>query len=102
MKRTHVFISGRVQGVWFRAHTREKAEELGISGWVRNLPDGRVEAVFEGEDEKVDEMVKWCHRGPKVDEMVKWCHRGPPLSRVEKVDVEYETPKGEKGFTIRY
>ncbi|HDN50998.1 MAG TPA: acylphosphatase [Thermoplasmatales archaeon] len=89
MKRTHVFISGRVQGVWFRAHTREKAEELGISGWVRNLPDGRVEAVFEGEDEKVDEMVKWCHRGP-------------PLSRVEKVDVEYETPKGEKGFTIRY
>ena len=89
MKRTHVFISGRVQGVWFRAHTREKAEELGISGWVRNLPDGRVEAVFEGEDEKVDEMVKWCHRGP-------------PLSRVEKVDVEYETPKGEKCFTIRY
>lgn len=89
MKRTHVFISGRVQGVWFRAHTREKAEELGISGWVQNLPDGRVEAVFEGEDEKVDEMVKWCHRGP-------------PLSRVEKVDVEYETPKGEKGFTIRY
>jgi len=89
MKRAHVFISGRVQGVWFRAHTREKAEELGLSGWVRNLHDGRVEAVFEGEDKEVDEMVKWCHRGP-------------PLSRVEKVDVEYEPPKGEKGFTIRY
>ena len=89
MKRVHVFISGRVQGVWFRAHTREKAEELGLSGWVRNLHDGRVEAVFEGEDKEVDEMVKWCHRGP-------------PLSRVEKVDVEYEPPKGETGFAIKY
>lgn len=89
MKRAHVVISGRVQGVWFRAHTRERAEKLGISGWVRNLPDGRVEAVFEGPDERVDEMVKWCHRGS-------------PLSKVDRVDVTYESPQGEAGFTIRY
>ncbi|NOZ59153.1 MAG: acylphosphatase, partial [Euryarchaeota archaeon] len=60
---THVFISGRVQGVFYREYTRRKAQELGVKGWVRNLPDGRVEAVFEGEDRAVDEMVRWCWEG---------------------------------------
>jgi len=62
--RVHVWIEGRVQGVCFRAYTQERAEQLGLTGWVRNLPDGRVEAIFEGEEVKVRDMVKWCHRGP--------------------------------------
>ncbi|NIA10240.1 MAG: acylphosphatase [Nitrospiraceae bacterium] len=89
MKRAHVFISGKVQGVWFRASAKEKAEQLMLSGWARNLPDGRVEAVFEGGDKAVDEMVKWCHRGP-------------PLARVDNVEVKYETPQGERGFSVKY
>jgi Acylphosphatases len=80
--RAHVWISGRVQGVFFRAHTKEVAEKLGLTGWVRNLPDGRVEAVFEGEEEAVKEAIEWCKRGP-------------PLARVEKVEVRYEDPTGE-------
>jgi acylphosphatase len=64
-KRVHVFISGRVQGVWFRRSTREMADLLGLVGWVRNTPDGRVEAVFEGPVAQVDEMLKWCHVGPR-------------------------------------
>jgi len=80
--RAHVWISGRVQGVFFRAHTKEVAEKLGLTGWVRNLPDGRVEAVFEGEEDAVKEAIEWCKRGP-------------PLARVEKVEVRYEDPTGE-------
>ena len=90
MKRVHVFISGKVQGVFFRAYTKQKADELGVKGWVRNLPDGRVEAVFEGEDSKVDQMVKWC-----------W--EGSPLSKVKNVEIREEEYKGEsKNFEIRY
>ncbi|MBS1263293.1 MAG: Acylphosphatase [Methanonatronarchaeales archaeon] len=89
MDRAHVFVSGRVQGVFYRAGTRERARELGVSGWVRNLPDGRVEAVFEGE-------------GSKVDEMLKWCRDGSAAARVETVEVEREEPKGLKGFEVRY
>ncbi len=89
MKRAHVRIYGKVQGVWFRAHTKEMAEKLDIKGWVRNVPDGSVEAVFEGDDEKVEKIIKWCHRGP-------------PLARVERVEVEYEEPKGEERFEIKY
>ncbi|HHH77727.1 MAG TPA: acylphosphatase [Thermoplasmatales archaeon] len=89
MKRAHVLISGRVQGVWFRASTRDRAESLHLSGWVRNLVDGRVEAVFEGDDGRVDEMVKWCHEGP-------------PMAVVEDVEVGYGKPQGERGFEIRY
>jgi acylphosphatase len=62
--RMHVVISGRVQGVFFRASTAEKADELGLTGWVKNTPDGSVEAVFEGEEGAVDEMLAWCHQGP--------------------------------------
>ena len=65
-ERAHVRISGQVQGVFFRDSTRQKAEELGLAGWVKNLPDGRVEAVFEGPAEKVREMIRWCEEGPRT------------------------------------
>jgi acylphosphatase len=64
MKRMHVIVSGRVQGVFFRAYTRETALALKLTGWVRNLPDGRVETVFEGEDTNVQSMLQWCKKGP--------------------------------------
>ena len=70
----HVLIFGRVQGVWFRASTKQKAEELGLKGWVRNIDDDCVEAVFQGDEKKVNEMITWCHHGP-------------PLANVKKVDV---------------
>ena len=89
MKRAHVRIYGRVQGVFFRANTKEMAEKLGVAGWVRNLPDGSVEAVFEGDENAVEQIVEWCHRGPA-------------MAKVEEVYVEYEEPKGEKGFRIIY
>lgn len=62
----HVFVSGRVQGVGYRASTYQVAQQLGLKGWVRNLPDGRVEAVFEGDKGSVDRMVDWCHQGPSA------------------------------------
>ena len=62
--RAHIFISGNVQGVFFRSNTESKASELGLRGWVRNLGDGRVEAVFEGPEDKIDEIVEWCRTGP--------------------------------------
>ncbi len=80
--RAHVYISGRVQGVFFRANTRRVAKSLGLKGFVRNLPDGRVEAVFEGEEEAVKRAIEWCHRGP-------------PLARVDKVEVHWEEPRGD-------
>jgi len=87
--RVHVFISGKVQGVFFRSSTKDKAEELGVRGWVRNLADGRVEAVFEGEKESVDKMVGWCSKGPVY-------------ARVAGVGVIPEQYKGEfSGFLLR-
>lgn len=65
MKRVHVFVSGRVQGVFYRAFTREHAVKLGLKGFVRNLRDGRVEAVFEGDEEKIKKMIELLKRGPK-------------------------------------
>ena len=62
--RVHLFITGRVQGVFFRACTREEAQKRKLTGWVKNLYDGRVEAVLEGEEEAVQSMISWCHRGP--------------------------------------
>jgi acylphosphatase len=82
-----VFVSGQVQGVFFRAECASRARERGLGGFVRNLPDGRVEAVFEGDHAKVDAMVEWCHTGPR------WAH-------VEKVDVSEEEPKGETEFRV--
>ena len=62
--RVHIFISGRVQGVFFRQKTKQQAERLDVTGWVRNLPDGRVEAVFEGEEKAVKALEEYCHHGP--------------------------------------
>ncbi|PSQ33516.1 acylphosphatase [Halobacteriales archaeon SW_10_68_16] len=87
--RAHVYVSGRVQGVYFRATTREEAREAGVDGWVRNLPDGRVEAVFEGPREDVEEMVAFCHEGSST-------------ARVEDVEVTYEDLQGEAGFEVRW
>jgi len=71
MAKKHVLISGRVQGVYYRDYTRREAEKLGVKGWVRNLPDGRVEAIFEGLDEAVEKMISWCHRGSPRAEVTK-------------------------------
>lgn len=86
--RAHVLISGRVQGVGYRFSTQDVASVYSLAGWVRNLPDGRVEAVFEGD------------RAP-VEDMIQWCHKGPPHAQVNEVKVEYEPPEGLKGFEIR-
>ena len=86
--RSHVYVSGRVQGVFFRAHAAREAMRLGLVGWVRNLPDERVEAVFEGERAKVEEMISWCRRGPKA-------------AKVEGLKLEYASPTGEfSGFEV--
>ena len=81
--RRHVWISGLVQGVFFRQATRRRARELGLAGWVRNLPDGRVEAVFQGPPRAVEAMVEWCHQGPPsaIVERVESCAEPtePPL-----------------------
>ena len=87
MKRLRVLVSGTVQGVWFRESARREAERQGVAGWVRNLPDGRVEAAFEGP-------------APGVEAMVQWCHRGPPNAAVERVEALPEEPQGESGFRV--
>ncbi len=69
---TRAFISGKVQGVWFRESTKQEAERLGVHGWVRNLDDGRVEAVLAGPDDAVAKLLEWCHHGPdaaRVDQV---------------------------------
>jgi acylphosphatase len=86
--RAHVFVTGRVQGVSYRANTRDTAREAGVSGWVENLDDGRVEAVFEGDDESVERLVEWCHSGS-------------PAADVESVDAEYGDPEGLSEFEVR-
>ena len=87
-ERAHVYVSGQVQGVSFRDATRQQAKELGLGGWVRNLQDGRVEAVFEGESETVRQMIEWCESGPSSAD-------------VDDVSVEQETPEGLSGFEVR-
>ena len=69
MKRVRATVSGRVQGVWYRAHTREKAVGLGIVGFVRNLPDGTVEIVAQGDDAQVDTLMDWARVGPPMAEV---------------------------------
>lgn len=86
--RAHVFVSGRVQGVFYRTTTRDQARDAGVEGWVRNLDDGRVEAVFEGPESAVESMVEWCHTGSS-------------RARVDDVEVTYEAPEGLDGFEIR-
>lgn len=88
MKRARVRITGRVQGVGFRYAVRARAASLDLGGWVRNLHDGTVEAVFEGDPERVDSMVEWCRRGPSGAD-------------VADVDVHWEEPAGERGFAVQ-
>ncbi len=88
--RAHIVVSGRVQGVFFRSETQDEAHRRNVTGWVRNLPDGRVEAVFEGEK-------------PVVDALIAFCRRGPSGAKVAKIDVAWEPPLSEfKTFSIRY
>jgi acylphosphatase len=84
--RAHVFVSGLVQGVGYRYTTVQQARKLGLNGWVRNLTDSRVEAVFEGEQAAVEEMIRWCHRGPSA-------------AVVKDVSIEIEEMEGLSGFT---
>lgn len=86
--RAHVFVSGTVQGVYYRATTQEEANKRNVDGWVKNLDDGRVEAVFEGPSTAVEAMVEWCQTGS-------------PRADVSDVTVEYTDPEGEAGFRIR-
>ena len=87
--RAHVWIAGRVQGVAFRAYTIDEAAAKEVTGWVRNTPDGRVEAVFEGEKRAVEGMIAWCRKGP-------------PAARVSSVEVVWEKPQGELDFGVRH
>jgi acylphosphatase len=80
--RAHVFVSGKVQGVYFRQNTQQNAQEHGVLGWVRNLADSRVEAVFEGDKDAVSKVVEWCRHGPAA-------------ARVDGVDVKNEKYTGE-------
>jgi acylphosphatase len=87
--RAHVIIKGIVQGVYFRAETKDAADRVGVTGWVRNRPEGTVEAVFEGTRQQVEAAIEWC-----------W--KGSPASRVEDVAVSWEPYRGESGqFVIR-
>jgi acylphosphatase len=86
--RRHVVVHGRVQGVFFRDSTRQRARQHGVAGWVRNNWDGTVEAVFEGEPEAVERLVEFCRRGPRGAE-------------VERVGVADEEPEGLSGFDVR-
>jgi len=88
MTRRRVVVHGRVQGVFFRGSTLERAREVGVNGWVRNRPDGTVEAVFEGSAEQVAEMVRYCREGP-------------PWARVERIQEFEEAPEDLGGFGIR-
>ena len=89
-KAYHLLISGRVQGVFFRANTRKQARALGLTGWVRNLPDDRVEALFEGEQHAAEAMVAWCRTGA-------------PPARVDHLEVAEESATGGfAGFEILY
>ncbi|MEA2090045.1 MAG: acylphosphatase [Thermoproteota archaeon] len=88
--RAHVLVSGRVQGVFFRSETQHEARRRNVTGWVRNLPDGRLEAVFEGEKDGVEKLIEFCNRGP-------------PMGRVTNVEVRWENYKGEfEAFRVRY
>ena len=96
--RAHVFVTGKVQGVYYRATTRDTARERGVDGWVRNLDDGRVEAVFEGPADAVEELVAWCETGS-------------PAAEVDDVSVEWEEPEAAEaaeaaeqldGFEVRW
>ena len=86
----HLYISGIVQGVFFRAHTQDVARSLDLTGWVRNLHDARVEVVTEGPKDKLEKLIQWCHKGP-------------PGAAVDNVEIEWMDATNEfKDFEIRY
>ncbi len=88
--RAHILVSGRVQGVLFRDGIKRKAKNLGLAGWVRNLQSGQVEAVFEGEKDKVEQIINWARRGPI-------------LAKVEELEVDWQECKGEfSDFEIKF
>ncbi|MFH1429406.1 MAG: acylphosphatase [Candidatus Margulisiibacteriota bacterium] len=90
MIRKHIFISGLVQGICFRMYTQRQAGSLGVKGWVKNLPDGRVEAIFEGHQSDVDKLIIWCNLGP-------------PYAEVDNIETHKEDYTGEfDNFSIRY
>ena len=89
-KRVHIFVSGRVQGVAFRGDTQQVARELGLTGWVKNLPDGRVEIIAEGEEQKIKDLIERTKQGP-------------PTAQVNNIDIKWQEYKGEfKNFYISY
>ena len=90
MKRIHARVTGRVQGVFYRASTRDKARSLGLTGWVMNMPDGSVELEAQGPDERVDELVSWLYEGP-------------PYAKVQDVEIsELSLSDQEDSFEVRY
>ncbi|MGF1459685.1 MAG: acylphosphatase [Leptolyngbyaceae cyanobacterium] len=82
MKRVHLIVQGQVQGVGFRHHTQVKAHQLSLNGYVKNLPDGTVEIVAEGDVSLINELIEWVHHGPSA-------------ARVKQVDITYDSPQGE-------
>ncbi len=90
MAAARLIISGRVQGVWYRASTKQEAQRLNLTGWVRNMPDGRVEAIAQGPKETIEALISWCYDGPE-------------FARVESVDVTWVEPEeGFDSFEVRY
>jgi acylphosphatase len=88
--KVHIIVSGRVQRVYFRGYTKNEAQKRNVNGWVRNLPDGRVEAVFEGEKEDIDDLIKSVNEGPSY-------------AKVENLNIKWEDFKGEfTDFQIHY
>ncbi len=90
IRKATIIVSGVVQGVYYRHSTKVKADELGLTGYVRNLIDGSVEVVAEGEEENVERLIEWCKQGP----------RG---ARVDHIDVEWDEPSsGFEDYSVRY
>ena len=90
LARVHILVSGLVQGVFFRSETKVRAEEFGLFGWVRNLEDGRVEIVAEGEKEKLEKLISWAKKGPDS-------------ARVDNLEIDWQEYQGEfSQFDIRY
>ena len=83
----NIIVHGKVHGVYFRASTQAKALELSLTGWVRNLPNGTVEVHVEG-------------RRDSIDQLIKWCQKGPPLAKVSRYDLDWIIPKGINEFRV--
>ncbi len=89
IKKANILVSGRVQGVFYRASTRDKALELGIKGWVMNKPDGSVYIEAEADESNLDQFIEWCKKGPM-------------MARVDNIDIRYPSPEGFPDFEVRY